>query len=341
VGNDFQQNVQCPRRAIRERRRGRSGSRGNDLPISLLCPAARSGLRGWQESTDVGDRISMTSSPALFRPRSLPEALELLATVPEARPLSGGASLVAMMNAGLVTPAALVSLTRIAELAGIRMSPAGDIAVGAATRHSEIAGDRRLVGTASLLSHAAAQIAGTAVRNMGTIGGAIAHADPGLDFPPALVALGARIEIASNAGRRQVPAREFFVDWYTTALTSGEIVSTVHVPKPKPGVGLYLKHARVAGDFAVVSVAVSCARDGEVHVAIGGCGPAPLASAEADGILSSALSVPAALRAGEVLAALANPVDDVRASAGYRKLLIPRLLVRAVGEAMASLRNAA
>jgi carbon-monoxide dehydrogenase medium subunit len=283
----------------------------------------------------------MTSSPALFHPRNLSEALDLLATTADARPLSGGASLVAMMNAGLVAPAALVSLTRIPELCGIRVSAAGDIAIGAATRHNEIAGDGRLSGTAAVLAEAAAQIAGTAVRNMGTIGGAMAHADPALDFPSALVAVEATVEIASSAGRRLVPIREFFVDWYTTVLAPSEIVAAVHIHKPKHGVGIYLKHARVAGDFAIVSVAVTLARDGEVHVAIGGCGPSPLASAEADRILSSDLSRSASSRAGDLLAALANPVDDVRGTAKYRKVLIPRMLARALHDAVAASRSAA
>ena len=283
----------------------------------------------------------MTSNPALFRPRSLREALDLLAATADARPLSGGASLVAMMNAGLVTPAALVSLTRIPELCGIRVSADGDIVIGAATRHNEIASGRLLDGTVGVVSHAATQIAGTAVRNMGTIGGAVAHADPGLDFPPALAAVEATLEIASSAGRRVVPISAFFLDWYTTILAAGEIVVAVHIRRPKPGVGLYLKHARVAGDFAIVSVAVSLARDGEVHVAIGGCGPQPLASAEANQILSSDLSQSAAARAGDLLTSLANPVDDVRGTAEYRKVLIPRMLSRALKDAVAASRVAA
>jgi aerobic carbon-monoxide dehydrogenase medium subunit len=274
----------------------------------------------------------MPLSPSLFRPRTLDEALDILAATPDARPLSGGASLVAMMNAGLVEPTALVSLTRIPELSGIRRAADGNILVGAATRHSAIAADAAFVGTAAVLAHAAAQIASVAVRNMGTIGGAVAHADPGLDFPPALFALDARVQLAAKSGRRALPIRDFFVDWYTTALEPGEIVCAFEIPRPKPGSGFYLKHARVAGDFAVVSIALSLADDGEARVAVGGCGPAPLASSEADGMLSENLSADRVRRAGEILAALANPVDDVRGTAEYRKLLIPRMLARAMGE---------
>jgi aerobic carbon-monoxide dehydrogenase medium subunit len=274
----------------------------------------------------------MPSSPSLFRPRTLDEALDILAGTPDARPISGGASLVAMMNAGLVEPAALVSLTRIPELSGIRRSADGSILVGAATRHSSIAAGKVFDGTAVVLAHAASQIAGVAVRNMGTIGGAVAHADPGLDFPPALFAVDARVQLAAKSGRRVLPIRNFFVDWYTTALEPGEIVIGFEIPKPKPGTGFYLKHARVAGDFAIVSIALSLADDGAARVAVGGCGPSPLASPEADEMLSSSLSADTMRRAGELLMALANPVDDVRGTAEYRKLLIPRMLARAVRE---------
>ena len=176
----------------------------------------------------------MTASPALFRPRSLAEAFDLLAAHQDSKPISGGASLVAMMNAGLVAPAALISLTRIPELSGISVTGEGSIRIGAATRHNDIAVDRRLVGTATVVAQAASQIGSVAVRNMGTIGGAVAHADPGLDFPPALMAIEASVEIASIAGRRSVPIREFFVDWYSTALDPGEIVVRSISPSRNP-----------------------------------------------------------------------------------------------------------
>jgi aerobic carbon-monoxide dehydrogenase medium subunit len=282
----------------------------------------------------------MTVSPVLFRPQSLAEALDLLATHADAKPISGGASLVAMMNADLVSPAVLISLTRIPELSGITVTESGDIRIGATTRHSAIAHDRRIRNTAAVVSHAASQIASMAVRNMGTIGGAVAHADPGLDFPPALMATDASVEVTSTAGRRAVPVRNFFVDWYTTALKPGEIVTAINIAKPKPGVGLYLKHARVSGDYAIVSIAVSVARDGEVRVAVGGCGPAPLASTEVDRMLSADMSGNVTARAADILVAMADPVDDVRGSAEYRRVLIPRMLARALRDVASALRDA-
>lgn len=277
----------------------------------------------------------------LFKPDSLSDALDLLATVKNAKVLAGGASLVAMINARIVEPEALINIAKIPELKGVGILPAGEVVIGASVCHRDIAAEARLSGTLAVVSHAARQIGNATVRNMGTIGGAIAHADPGLDFPPALVAAQGVIEIASATGRRRIPAAEFFVDWYTTALSTTEIVVAVHLPKPRPGAGIYYKHERVAGDFAIVSVAVSLARTGEAHVAVGGCGPTPLFSVDVDGLLSSATSDAALAQAGELLSELADPVDDVRGSAEYRLMLIPRMLRRAMLDVIAASRSTA
>ncbi|MBN8494759.1 MAG: FAD binding domain-containing protein, partial [Burkholderiales bacterium] len=218
----------------------------------------------------------------------------------------------------------------IAELQGLSAAADGGVRIGAFTRHRDTAASPLLTGTLAVLRSAAGQIANATVRNMGTIGGSIAFADPGLDYPPALVAASAEVEIAGSDGRRRVPAAEFFIDWYTTALQPGEIVCAVHLPPADAqGAGLYVKHARVAGDYATASVAICRRASGAITVAVGGCGPAPLASAEADALLSAGGSE-AIARAGALLQALADPLDDVRGSADYRRALIPRLLQRAV-----------
>lgn len=276
----------------------------------------------------------------LFRPRSVDEAIELLARLPEAKILSGGATLVAMINARLIEPLALISLADVGELAGVTGSPGGGWRIGAMTRHRDVAAETRFTGTLGLVQQAASLIANATVRNMGTIGGAIAHADPGLDYPPALVAADATIEVASGAGRRRIPAQDFFVDWYTTALGSGELVVAVHLPPAQPGAGVYHKFARVSGDYATVSVAISisaAANGARARAAVGACGPAPVLLDEANALLSGRPGEADIARAGELLAAAADPVDDVRGSAGYRRLLIPRMLARAFAEARAGM----
>lgn len=271
-------------------------------------------------------------SLTIHQPRSIGEALSFLADE-NARPLAGGASLVAMMNARLVTPQALVSLRHIPELTGIG-EVNGDLRVGAMTSHRETAADARFAGTLALVRAAAGKIANPVIRNMGTMGGSISLADPGADYPTALVAVGAIIEIASPSTTRRVPARDFFLDWYTTALAPGELVIAITLPAARTGVSVYHKLARVAGDFATVAVALSADLNGEISIAIGGCGPTPIASEEANAALRGRLGDEAAAqRAGSILAALADPIDDVRASADYRRMVIPRMVVRAAIEA--------
>ena len=273
----------------------------------------------------------MTELRGLYRPQSVAEATALLAQDPEARAMSGGATLVAMINAGVIEPAGLVSLDCIEEIKGISLLADGRVRIGAFTRHRETAECRIELGEAGVVRHAASQIANATVRNMGTIGGSISFADPGLDYPPALVAADAVIEIASTAGRRTVPAAEFFVDWYTTAVQPGEIVTAVLLPRPQGGIGLYLKHCRVSGDYATASLAIALGAGG-VRVAVGGCGPTPIRDDEADAILSADRSAAALARAGALLEQKADPLDDVRGSADYRRRLIARLLLSAVRE---------
>jgi carbon-monoxide dehydrogenase medium subunit len=249
------------------------------------------------------------SSVAFHRPSTIAEAVKLLAADEGARPLAGGASMVAMMNARLISPTAIVSLRDVGEMRGITVAADGGIRIGAMTRHFETAEETRLSGTLACVRAAAGNIANPPVRNMGTMGGSISLADPAADYPPALVAAGATIE--------------FFVDWYTTALQPAELVTAILLPAPRPGTGSYKKLALVAGDFAIVSIALSA-----YSVAVGGCGPRPIAADEANRLLSQG-NVDAA---GELLAKLADPVDDVRATAAYRRLVIPRLLKQTVKE---------
>lgn len=288
----------------------------------------------------------MSALRQIHCPSSVQEAVDLLGHGEDVRCLAGGATLVAMMNAGIVEPAELVNLSGIEELRGISSLPSGALRIGAMTRHRETAADARLVGDLAVVRTAAGRIANPPVRNMGTMGGSIAFADPAADYPPALVAAAAEVELAGPSGQRRIPARDFFVDWYTTALEPGELVVAIHLPRASSGIGLYDKLARVTGDFAIVSVALSVARAkgacARVGLAIGGCGPKPVRHDDADRILlETDLGDDAVRRAGAMLAEAADPVDDVRASADYRRLAIPRMVSRIVALAKAELRSAA
>jgi carbon-monoxide dehydrogenase medium subunit len=280
-----------------------------------------------------------------FRPTSIPEALSLLAEHDGARFLAGGATLVAMMNAGLIEPARLVSLADLSELSGISSSEDGSIRIGAMTRHAATAQSRAFADGQKVLAAAASTIANVAVRNMGTIGGSLAFADPAADYLPALAVLDAVIETASKRGKRTLRIADFIVDWYTTALDQDEIITGVLVPPaPKSSIGIFEKLERTGGDYAIVSVACILTLDKGVcsnaRIAIGACGPGPVRQHAAERTLEgTSLADDKVLGAGKVLADACDPVDDVRGSADYRRLVVPRLVAKAVSAACSELRG--
>ena len=273
-------------------------------------------------------------------PLTVTEAVSALAAE-GARCVAGGQSLVAMMNAGLVSPDVLVSLRRVQGLDGVAWTSDGELVVGAMTRHRDVA---RIVprGAASALLVAAAQRIGhPAIRNQGTIGGSIAHADPAADMPTAIVCADAEVEIAGRSGTRRVPARSFFQGYYETACGAGELVTAIRVPAaPAGAVAHYEKLMIVDGDFAVVSVALILRVSGDVcmdvRIALGAVAPTPLRLHDAERLLiGSSLDDEAVARAAARLADAADPLDDMRGSAVFRRRLIPRLLRRAIAAARA------
>ena len=282
----------------------------------------------------------MSGATKVLQADGLSSALKMLEADEGAMCLSGGATLVAMLNAKLIEPSALVSLKLISKLAGITRAANGTIVIGAMTRHAMSASSDFLVGSNSGVREAASKIANPTVRNMGTMGGSISFADPGADYPPALVAANAEIEIVSPAGSKRIEASEFFVDWYETILQPGEIVSAIHLPAADPeGTGVHEKFARVEGDFATVSVNVVLALDGDIcssiRIAVGACGPTPVRSSEVEAsLIGNSLSKTALIKAGEQLAAACDPIDDQRGSAEYRLHLVPQLVARAVFRAV-------
>ena len=274
------------------------------------------------------------------RPETLRQAVGLLTKNADAKILAGGHTLLPTMKLRLAGPPQLIDLSLIEGLSGIELK-GRSLQIGAMARHAEVHDSAVVQEAIPVLAKLAGMIGDPAVRHMGTIGGSIAFADPGLDYPPAIVAAGAEVEIASATGRRRLPARDFFLDWYTTALEPGEIVVAVVLPRPGVGGAAYVKHARVSGDYATAAAAVCLEAGGAVRAVIGACGPTPIADPEADALLTSDRSDAAVARAGALLEARADPLDDVRGSAEYRRLLIPRLLLRAVRGAEASARKTA
>lgn len=193
----------------------------------------------------------------LLVPSNLDEALE--AVEEGAIPLAGGQSLIPMMKLRIASPEAIVYLGVLKELSYIKAED-DQVLVGALVTHAEI--ERSMRVYSPLLAMAAAEIGDAQVRNVGTIGGSLAHADPAADYPAALLALGGVVKTKSKRGAREIPVDEFFIGPYQTVLNRGELIVEISVPRTKPSVG-YAKYARVAGDFAIAAVATYLELDGD------------------------------------------------------------------------------
>ncbi len=263
--------------------------------------------------------------PASFeycRAGSVAEAVELLRTRPEAKLLAGGHSLLPAMKLRVSQPGTLVDIGRIAELGGIREHDGG-FRIGALVCHRDVADSPAIRSGCPLLAETAAAIGDMQVRNRGTIGGSLAHADPSADYPAAVLALGAEITAVGPDGERTIAARDFFVDVLTGALGENEVLTAIHVPRA-PG-GAYLKHRHPASSYAVVGVAARVALDGAGNVAeaaIGITGVTATATL-AESAAASLVGGPAtderiAAASSRVAESLGEPLGDHYASGAFR-----------------------
>ena len=266
------------------------------------------------------------SAGGYARAGNLRHALDLLAAAEgRGRVLAGGQSLIAAMNMRLFTGDLLVDISRISELSGI--SDEGEaLRIGALTRHAEIGSNPLIRTHVPLLAEAVTHIAHAAIRNRGSIGGAIAHADPAAEFPACVLALGATMHVQGPDGAREIAAEDFFQDLFVTALQEGELLTAISVPKQGANESQVLEEvARRSGDYALTGLCL-VKRAGGHRVSLFSVGPTPVLAA----------NCMAALDAGDIdgaVAALAGEIDpssDPQASASYRRHLAGVLLRRAV-----------
>jgi carbon-monoxide dehydrogenase medium subunit len=266
-----------------------------------------------------------------FAPSTLDECVGLLAEHGEdAKLLAGGQSLVPLMNLRLAAPEVLIDLNGIAELQGVRED--GDrIAIGAMTRHREVAESPVVRSACPLLARAAGLIGYPAIRNRGTLGGSIVHADPASEMPCVALTLDAELVVAGPAGRRTFAADDFFVTHFTTALEPDELLVEIRYPRRADGDGWdFVEFSRKNGDFAVAAVAVEVRRrDGRLErarVGVAGVGERPWRATAAEQRLTAdeltpALIARAALDAGEQAEAETD---------GYRGHVVATLTRRAL-----------
>ncbi len=279
--------------------------------------------------------------PAPFRyarPATAAEAVAILAASPgDAKLLAGGQSLVPLLNMRLVRPAVLVDLNGARELERIEPAPAGGLVLGALVRHTDLAASALVRERAPLLAEAARHVGHTAIRNRGTLGGSLAHADPAAELPAALVALDAELALLGPRGLRRVAVAEFFRGLLSTALAADELLAEVRVPAAAPGWG-FAEIARRPGDFALAGVAAALDGAGRARVVGFGVGDRPIRLRAAEALVAAAPRDPAAAaRAGAAAGADCDPAADVHASAEYRRHLATVLAEDALRQAMARL----
>ena len=272
--------------------------------------------------------------PAAFeyaRAESVDHAIELLSSNEDAKILAGGHSLLPLMRLRLARPAMLVDIGRVSDLSGIRAD--GDsVAIGALTRHHDVANSEVLQELCPIVAHTAGEIGDPQVRHMGTIGGSVAHADPASDMPAVLVALGAQL-VDHGCRRRdahRARAADFFKGLFTADLAENEVLTEVRVPATRSAGWSYIKFHRRAQDWALVGVA-AVQQNGGAHVALTNMGETPIRAAGVEEALSGGADpAAAAARADEGV----SPPSDSFGSAEYRRELSKVLVRRALEEAL-------
>jgi aerobic carbon-monoxide dehydrogenase medium subunit len=274
------------------------------------------------------------------RAESVTHAVRLLAEhQPGARIIAGGQSLLAAMSFRMAAPEMLVDIGEIEELRDITLTPAGRLRIGALTRHADLEASPDIATHAPLLRRAIRHVAHTAIRNRGTFGGSLSHADPASELPACVVALDATIYIAGPQGERMLPARQFFTGVHETALRPGELLVAVEIDILKPDeVSGFQEFARRHGDYAIVGLAahgrIAAGRLIRIAPVFFSVGNTPiLARRAAEALADPATTDPAARlsRAREALSADLDPPDDPQASSAMRMELARVLLGRVTG----------
>ena len=273
-------------------------------------------------------------------PTSLSDAIALLGQNPDAKVLAGGHSLIPAMKFRMATPALLVDINKIDGLAYIR-EDGGWLKIGAMTREADLDKSDLVRAKYPLLADTARMIADPLVRNLATVGGNLAHADPANDHPATMLAYRAEVMAMGPAGTRTIPITEFFTGPFTTSLAANEILTEIRLPARKAGDGgCYLKLERKVGDYATAAVAVQINVDGSgtcqsAGIALTNLGLTAIRCAAAEAALVGQPLEEAAIKAAAQLAAdVAEPVSDYRGTEDYKRSLVRTLTVRALRTAL-------
>ncbi|HYH51792.1 MAG TPA: xanthine dehydrogenase family protein subunit M [Acidimicrobiia bacterium] len=272
-------------------------------------------------------------------PSTIEEAAQLLVDDDDARPIAGGQSLLPLMAFRLAQPTTLVDLAAIPGLGDIS-SENGSVRIGAMATQRSAELSPVVRERLPLLSEALSHVGHPVIRNAGTIGGSIAHADPAAEIPLAMVALDAVVDVDGPKGSRSIAAADFFVGAFTTALNPGELVTSVTIPVSSER-WAFNELARRSGDFALAMAAVGMSRDGDrctaARIALGGVDSRPVRAVEAEAILAGkVIDETVAAEAARAATANISPPSDIHGSAAYRRkvaaVLVQRAILRAGSE---------
>lgn len=279
---------------------------------------------------------------AYHRPETIEQTLDLLSEHgDEGKILAGGQSLVPAMNFRLAQPAALIDINRVSGLGFLEPSAAGGVRIGATTRQRAAEQSGLIAERAPLLHQALPSIAHVQIRNRGTVGGSVAHADPAAELPAVMLALGARMHARSRRGARWIAAEDFFTGLLSTALAPDEILVEIELPPVPAGAGhAFHELARRRGDYAMVGVAVQVVREqsgsrvSAARVALLGVGEGPVLAHSAAAVLVGRVPTAEVVReAAEAIRDDIDPHGDVHATPMYRRHLARVLVGRALADA--------
>lgn len=271
-----------------------------------------------------------------YAPRTLKEAINILYEKEDSKILAGGQSLITMMKMRVYSPKHIVDIKKIPELTP-RIEPVNDhIEISSLTTHDMIATSPVINNYAPILAKAARNIADQQIRNRGTIGGNIAHADPSSNLPVALLVLGAKLKTISSKGEREIDFNNFYLDMYTTALDKDEIITRIIIPKSNGLRQEFMKIGMTAltWPMAIIGIGARLQENGlveDIKIALGSAGPIPLRAYKTEEYLKGKrLNEETILEATKVLDQEVNPFSDVHASKEYRKHLIKTLFKRSI-----------
>lgn len=271
------------------------------------------------------------------------EACDLLSQYgEEAKILGGGQSLMTLMKEGFVSPAYLIDIKGMSDLDYIRYHQNDGLRIGALTTHRSVETSDAVRDNFAMLAEMERTLASVAVRNWGTVGGSLAHADPASDLAATLLALAAEVTLTRSDGERVISIDDFLIDYFETALQHDELLTEIHLPISSRGHGFYYKFAQRATDLAVVSVGVNLMPDAndpkvcrDIRIAMGSVGPRALRSKRAEDLIrGQSITDDLIEKAARMAAEDAQPTTDINGSEEYKRELVHVLVIRSIKEAV-------